>query len=128
MGLKSEFNMYIYTYIYIYIYAKCLLSSPSDELRWKYQDYIYIYTWFCDVFDPRFLTFCSICCFLGIKRWRKRAYIYIHVKLIFFHLSFLSARSHSAVYVSFFQLVVIFDFSICKFVTISFLNIYLIFM
>ena len=42
----------------------------------------------------------------------------IYVKLSFFHLSFLSARSHSAFYVSFFQFVVIFDVSICKFVTI----------
>ena len=54
--------------MYIYIYIREMpFEFPVGRAAMK-MSRLYIYTWFCDVFDPRFLTFCSICCFLGIKR------------------------------------------------------------
>ena len=100
-------------HIYIYI-REMPFEFPVGRAAMKMSRlYIYMVLW-C-FWSPFF----NILFYLLFFRHKKVTKTYnIYVKLSFLHLSFLSARSHSAFYVSFFQLVVIFDFSICKFVTI----------
>jgi len=107
---------------YIYIHTRNAFWVPrrtSCDENVKIT-YIYMYMVLWCFWSPFF----NILFYLRFFRHKKvtKTYIYIYVNLSFFHKTFLSARSHSAFYVSFFSLVVISDFSICKIVTILHLH------